>query len=369
MRIKILSLLSLFLLMGFSSVYAQGAGTSAVPFLLISPGAKAGGMGESGVALANDATAVFWNPAGLAFQYDPENYESEHNFPFEVSLMHTKWLPQFNFDDLFYDYAAVRYYIDGVGTIGGSFTFLNLGESQATGENGEDLGTFDSKEYALTLSYSEKIKSNLSLGINVKYIKSDLVPKNVTVGSEQTSGQANSVALDLGVLWVPDFEFLQNKLSVGANLSNLGPAITYNDKKQEDPIPTHLRMGVAYNIIDDEFNKLIGTYELGRLLVHKEGATADKWYEAVFYSSWTKPGFSNVLRSFTHGLGLEYWYGNLFALRTGYFNEQADFGNRKFLTFGAGIVINSFGVDFGYISDSEDSPLSDTMRFSLSFKY
>ena len=64
--------------------------------------------------------------------------------------MHVKWLPQFNFDDLWYDYLAARYYFEDLGMFGASITFLNLGENVATDETGNRIGTFDSFEYAIT---------------------------------------------------------------------------------------------------------------------------------------------------------------------------------------------------------------------------
>jgi len=354
------------LCLGLSNlIFAQGAGTSAVPFLLISPGAKAGGMGEGGVALATDATAIFWNPAGLAFQYE----DPEKDMPGEASFMHAQWLPQFNFDDLFYDYLAARYYIEDVGMIGASFTFLNLGENIYTDDGGNELGTFDSKEYAITLSYATKLQENLGIGVNVKVIQSDLAPSNILVGTERTNGQATAFALDFGVMWEPEYDFLENKLRVGANLSNFGPAVTYNDDAQADPLPTNLRMGLAYRVLDDEFNRITLIYDANRMLVYKNGDKADGFLEATFYSSWVKGSAKDRLNSFAHSLGVEYWYGNLIALRAGYFNEHKDFGNRKFLTFGAGLLYDIFGFDFGYISDNEESPLSDTMRFSLSVKF
>ncbi|HTK80876.1 MAG TPA: hypothetical protein VL633_01150, partial [Bacteroidota bacterium] len=73
------------------SLFAQGE--SAVPFLLIAPNARADGMGEAGGALADDASAAFWNPAALAFLPGQE-----------ISLTHSNWLPAFQQSDLFYDY-------------------------------------------------------------------------------------------------------------------------------------------------------------------------------------------------------------------------------------------------------------------------
>jgi len=84
---------------------------SGVVFLLISPGARAAGMGEAFVGLADDATAVYWNPAGLAFQTGKE-----------ITLMHANWLPQFD-SDLTYEFAAYRHTLEGIGTLGANVTF------------------------------------------------------------------------------------------------------------------------------------------------------------------------------------------------------------------------------------------------------
>jgi hypothetical protein len=344
-------------------------GESAVPFLLITPGARTGGMGEAGVAMANDATAIFWNPAGLAFQY--ENPETDKKG--EISLMHAKWLPQFNFSDLFYDYLAGRYYVDDIGMFGASITFLNLGENVFTDETGAVLGNFDSFEYAITASYATKLKQNLGVGVNLKFIQShlfDFEQVGSGVGAESRDGISSSFAVDLGVLWTPGYNFLKQSLSLGANLSNFGPKMTYIDEAQADPLPTNLRLGLAYKILDDEFNKITLAYDVNRLLVvrDKDGGS-DNVVKATFYSAWVEGSLSDRLRKFNHSIGLEYWYGNFIALRAGYFYEDKDFGDRKFLTFGGGIKYYIFGIDFGYISAEEDHPLSDTMRFSVSVQF
>ncbi|RMH62236.1 MAG: hypothetical protein D6677_10185 [Calditrichaeota bacterium] len=355
----------LIMLTGTTSLWAQGAGEAAVPFLLINPGARAGGMGEAGVALATDATAIYWNPGGLAFQYnDPE---TDH--PGEVSLMHAKWLPQFNFSDLFYDFLAARYYVDDIGMLGLGITFLNLGENVATSTTGQEYDRFRSQEYAFTLSYATRIQSNLGLGVNLKLIRSELAPESINVGNESTNGRATGVAVDVGVLWKPDYDMFDNKLTLGANLSNFGPAIFYNDEAQSDPLPTNLRLGLAYDLLDDEFNQMTLIYDANKPLYRRDGSKAENFITAAFYSSWVKGKISDRWNAVTHSVGLEYVYGNLIALRTGYFYEHEQAGGRQFLTFGAGLKYDIFRFDFGYISDDKDSPLSDTIRYSLAVQF
>ncbi|MCH8873262.1 UPF0164 family protein, partial [candidate division KSB1 bacterium] len=97
---------------------------AAVLFLLITPNSRAGGMGEAFVALADDASAVYWNPAGLAFQEGKQ-----------FTGMYAKWLPQFNLDDLYYVFSGYRQSVEGLGTVGANITFINLGEQTITGDD------------------------------------------------------------------------------------------------------------------------------------------------------------------------------------------------------------------------------------------
>ncbi|MFZ0391034.1 MAG: PorV/PorQ family protein, partial [Calditrichia bacterium] len=282
------------------TVFAQGEAT--VLFLMINPGARQGGMGEAGVALANDATAIYWNPAGLAFQY--ENPEVDQRG--EATLMHVNWLPQFNLSDMYYDYAAGRYYMDDVGMLGLAIQYISYGESIYTGEQGpEELGRFNSSEVAFTGSYGLKLRNNLGVGVNLKYIYSRLSPIDVQVGAEKGKGIASSFAVDLGVLYYPGF---LNKLSLGANISNIGPKVSYVDYAQADPLPTNLRLGFAYHLVKSEFNTLTLVYDANRLLVHRDTKVVgedstqvvDGVFKAMFYSTWTDGSVGDQFNKFTH---------------------------------------------------------------------
>ena len=312
-------------------------------------------MGETGVATADDANAIYWNPAGLAFQYQNPEIDKKG----EATLMHVNWLPQFNFSDLYYDYAAFRYHVEGVGMLGFAIQFMNYGENNQTDAAGNLIGTFNSNEMAFTGSYGLKLSNTFGLGVNLKYILSRLSP--VQVGTEQNKGVGSTFAVDFGFLWTTGFT--NERLSLGANLSNFGPKITFIDNEQADPIPTNLRFGLAYKVLNSEFNQLTFVYDLNRLLVPRDEADRDKSFLSFPISAWKGGDFFNRL---SHSLGLEYWYTNLIGLRAGYFYEDPNYGDRKFYTFGGGVRISFIGVDFSYILASvEDSPLADTIRFSL----
>ncbi|RMF60239.1 MAG: hypothetical protein D6748_04565 [Calditrichaeota bacterium] len=360
MRRMFVALVAVVLSMVFpQAILAQGEATGL--FLIINPGARQGGMGEAGVALANDVNAIYWNPAGLAFQYDDPQHQSRG----EATIMHVDWLPQFNLSDLYYDFAAARYYLEGIGNVGFSIQFMNYGSITVTGEKDPTpIGEFTSNEMAFTGSYGVKVKDNLGVGVNLKFVYSRLSPLE-GVAAEKGKGIGSTFALDLGVLYHPGFS---KRLSLGLNVSNIGPKITYIDKEQADPIPTNLRLGMAYKLLDSEFNKLTFVYDVNRLLVPRDEEKRVESFMTYFFSTWGDG--SDQFKRLTHSLGLEYWYTNLIALRSGFFYEDPDYGGRKFWTFGGGVYISFFGVDFSYILASvDDHPLADTMRFSLLAKF
>ena len=354
----------------FANVFACQAfaqGESAVPFLLIAPNSRASGIGESGTGSVDDASAMFWNPAALAFLQGQE-----------ISITHANWLPQFQQSDLFYDYLNYRQSLEEIGgAVGASVTYLNLGEFIRTNSNGQEEGRFKAFEFAVTAGYATKVYDDFALGLNLRFIHSHL--SDLGTGNEKGSGVASTVSADIALMYRPQRLELPlvgdigNAFSAGLNLSNLGPKVTYIDAAQADPLPTNLRIGFGYKLVSDEFNELTYSLDFSRLLIRRrpeikdssgkiiQAASVDPFYKALF-SAW---GDGSGLRKVNISTGLEYWYDKLIALRIGYFYEDPSFGNRKFLTFGAGIRYDIYGFDFSYISAEQNHPLSDTIRFSL----
>lgn len=348
-------------------------GGAAVVFLQIEPDSRSAGMGNAGVAIADNAYSVFWNPAGLAFQRGVE-----------ASLTHSNWLPEFN-ADLYYEYLVGRYHVPGLGTFGGQVTYLNLGRHECRDAQNNPCGEFKSYDLALGGSFGFNVNEQFALGSGLRLIYSNLAPGQSVDAQETKAGV--SVGFDLAGLYrTRPFALgnIQTTFSAGFNLANMGPKIQYSDSEQSDPIPTNLRFGYAFTFDFDEYNRLTFANDFNKMLINVDVDTsgvsrADPWYQAIF-SSWRSidvrtNAFSeeeaeyqtlSVLDQMTIGTGLEYWYNNLFAIRTGYFYENPYNGNRQFLTFGAGIRWNIVGVDFSYIyALEEDHPLSNTMRFSL----
>ncbi len=334
--------------------------STAVPFLLIAPDAISSSMGDAGTGMPEGAGAIYYNPAGLAFQNGCS-----------VALTHSQWLPQFNQSDLFYDNLNFKWNDDDKfgGTIGASIVFLNLGQFIYTTEaSPEPITTFNSFEYAIDLAYATKLSDDWGFGGAIKYIQSTL--STLHVANEQSNGVGESVAFDLSALWKPDSTYVDgiaNALEVGIILANVGPKMKYVDALQADPLPTELKLGASYKLYSDEYNEISVVADLGKLLVHEDSGaiTADPLPKSLI-TSWDDSTF----HSFMLSTGVEYWYDQLLALRMGYYTEGSHVGGRNYLTFGAGLRYDSYQFDFSYIDTfAQDNPLANTLRFTLGIKW
>ncbi|MDZ7692614.1 MAG: type IX secretion system outer membrane channel protein PorV [Balneolaceae bacterium] len=338
-------------------------GITSVPFLQIEPDSRGAGMGNTGVAIADNASAVYWNAAGLAYQKGNQ-----------ISITHAEWLPAFN-ADLFYDYLVGKYYVEGIGTIGAHITYLNLGEQIRTNEQGLEQGRFNSSEFAGGISYGGKLNENFAIGGGLRFIYSSLAEGQV---GQQTINPGSSIAVDLSALYRSQtFTFLKNnaEFSAGFNLSNVGPGIQYTDNAQKDPLPTVLRMGWAFEWeLDPEgINTITIANDISKIMARGDSTGSTGPVEALF-SSWDSYRYNNgtenvelsLLDQFMVGTGLEYWYNDLFAIRGGYYYEHPENGDRVFFTIGAGLRYSIIGVDFSYIAAlEEEHPLANTTRFSV----
>ena len=357
--------------------------TTAVPFLQIEPDSRASGRGMTGVAIADNATAVFWNPAGLGQQTGTE-----------VSFTHAPWLPALG-ADLSYEYLAGKYSLGSAGTLGGHLTYFNLGTQNATDEFGNTLGEFSSYELSTGLSYGKQVTPSLALGTGVRLVYSNLTG-GVDVGNAATTAGV-SYGVDLGAIYTgPNLGIGQSsRPRVAFSLANFGPGISYTDSLGvSDAIPTTLRFGGALDTRLDDFNRITLAVDFNKVLVRRDSSGGyDSPFKALF-SSWgarevnTRAGQDGgttcaefaadtddsndcrtlgALQQLTLGAGLEYWYNDLLALRGGYFFEDPANGNRQFLTAGAGIRYNLIGVDLSYIyALAEQSAVAGQLRFSLS---
>jgi len=296
-------------------LYALGPGTTGIPFLKIAPGARAVGMGEAFVALADDATALYWNPGALT------QIEGV-----QIAYMHNFW-----FQNISYDYIG---YVQGFRNSEGerfgiSIAMLNIGEIQRTLEDasGNYAGTgntFNSYDLAVALSYAWKMRENIGIGTSLKFIRSTI---------DDVDGY--TVSADLGFLWV-----LTSKLSIGVNAQNsiLPIAIRYyrgnTAVSASHSLPMNIKAGAAYKFN----NKLTLGLDVNvpidnRLNVH---------------------------------IGAEYWYEN-FAVRAGYKTDFIqDIDILSGLSVGMGFKWKNYQVDYAFVPYGD---LGSTHRVSLLAKF
>lgn len=336
--------------------------TTAVPFLMIAPDSRHGALGDAGVAIADNSNAVHWNLSGLAFT------DKQMGF----GLSYTPWLRQL-VPDINLSYLSGFYNLgERQGVIAGSIRYFSLGEIIFTDENAIEYGRFNANEFAIDAGYTRKVSENLSAGVALRFIYSNLAA-NARVGSFETR-PGTSIAGDANLLYTKDFSAGSTPLNLrlGMNISNIGAKISYTNSSNRDFIPTNLRLGAAITGELDEYNSITFTSDVNKLLVPSEGGQSDQTLlDGIFGSFADAPGgFSEEMREFTISAGLEYWYNNLFAARAGLFLEDATKGNRKFVTLGAGVKYNVFALDFAYLASlTQNHPLQNTLRFSLSFDF
>ena len=381
MKRKFLKLtVGVFLSLGVISVNAQttpiNVVTTAVPFLRISPDARAGGMGDLGVATSPDANAPFYNLAKVPF--------AQKNF--SVGLTYTPWLKDLGLNDVYLLALAGYYKLDEDQALAGSVRYFSLGNIQFTDAAGNDFGSGRPREFGVDFGYTRKLSDKIGLGVALRYIHSNLAGNLAQSGTTYKPG--STVAGDLTFFYNGQDEAGQG-WNFGATLTNLGGKIGYtNDATQKDYIPANLSFGTTYTRAFDEQNKITFGVDFHKLLVptppnFNQDDTAVANAQAADYrnkttvSSWFSSfndapgGFKEELKEFQVSLGAEYNYSDQFFFRAGYFYEDKTKGNRKYFTVGLGVKYNVFGLNFSYLVPSGSgvnrNPLSNTLRFGLIF--
>lgn len=346
--------------------------TSAVPFLRITPDARSGGMGDVGIATSPDANSSFSNLAKAPF----------NTSKYGLALNYVPWLRDLAVNDVYLASLAGFYKIDDESAFSGSLRYFSLGNIQFTDGSGNDLQTYRPREFGIDLGYSRKLSAKNSLGIGLRYINSNLA-KGQVGGSGPTYKAGSAVAGDLHFFHNGAKENGEG-FNWGATLSNLGSKISYtSDATQKDFIPANLGIGGAYTKVFDEDNKITFALDLNKLLVPTPPATGDsaglasyrnKGVVGSWFSSFgDASGMSEEIQEVNASLGMEYWYQNQFAFRTGYFYENPSKGNRKFFSVGAGLKYSVFNLNVAYLfpsgSGTNRNPLSNTWRFGLIFDF
>jgi hypothetical protein len=297
------------------ALLAADQGTTAASFLKLDTSPRAIAMAGAFGGIADDVSAIQYNASGLAYVQQKE-----------VSVMHALW-----FQDIFYDYGALAWPIDGIGTVGLSFFYLNAGTFDKVGfdasNNPVNLGQFTASSMVAGLSFSRKIVSYLSAGINIKML-------NESIESFSTG----TVAVDVSAMYKTPVK----GLSLGLNVQNLGPSVGF---EQAFSLPINVRLGLGYKPVD---NITVGMDYMQPI------ETAGVW-----------------------GIGGEYGYRDTLFVRMGYRYQGAIDYNQTYTGYGPAVAS---GLNMGlglklyknYLIDYAYAPygfLGTSHRFSLMLKF
>ena len=347
--------------------------TTGVPFLLIASDARAASMGDMGVATSVDAYSQNWNPSKYVFS------ESKSGFGLSYTPYLSKLVNDISLGNLTYFNRLNERSAFAV-----SLRYFSLGEIEII-QNEFDLGlTEKPNELTMDVSYAIRLADQFSMGVALRYLRSDLRIQSV----DDTAKAASSYAVDISAFFQGEeqrYGDIDGRWRAGAIIQNLGPKIKYDDSGSETFLPTNLRFGAGFDFLLDQYNKVAVTTEFTKLLVPTPPITGSftdyidtnengvydseedefissydgiisgqpndvDFMSGVFQSFSDAPGgFSEELKEFTWALGAEYVYDDSFALRAGYFNESEEKGARKFVSFGAGFKFSGTRVDLSYL--------------------
>jgi hypothetical protein len=362
--------------------------TTAVPFLLIGPDARAGGMGDAGAASMPDANSIHWNPSKLAFIPDSDKMG--------FSVSYAPWLRQL-VPDINLSYLSFYYKLPNHQAIAASLRYFSLGNIEFTDNNGVTIGNFNPNELAFDVAYSRQLSDNFSAGMAARYIYSNLTGASAVSGVYTHPGQ--SLGVDISSFYKSNEVTVGDKKStyaIGIDISNLGPKISYSNSGEADFLPTNLRLGGALNMELDKYNRLSFIVDAIKLLVptppyyllNSSGSpvinpstglpviTAGQNpnvgpAQGIFQSFTDAPGGGvEEFHEIDWSGGMEYTYDNQFAARAGFFYESPTKGGREYFTMGAGFRLTTLYIDAAYlIPISQQNPLQNTLRISLGFNF
>lgn len=376
--------------------------TTAVPFLAITPDSRAGAMGDAGTALSATANSVYWNTAMLNFSEDRS----------AISLSYTPWLRQLT-NDIHLSYLSGFYQINDQHSVGGALRYFNLGEITFTDENANYIREDKPSEFELTGAYAFRTSERTSVGVNAKFVYSNLTGGMVVQGVNTKPGIAG--AADVSFAYVNDDAKIGSTDGVytfGVTINNIGNKIAYSTAnssiEDRDFLPMNLKIGNSFRADFDKYNSVLFALDIQKLLVPtpaKYVLNSDNTYvlasgrtsnvgviSGMLQSFYDAPGvlatddvtgdyiqnadgsyqvvsgtkFKEELAEINIAFGMEYWYNKLFAVRGGFFYENKTKGARQFFNAGIGLKYNKFNIDISYLAALQrQNPLANTLRFTL----
>ena len=346
--------------------------STAVPFLTIAPDSRSASMGDVGVASSPDVNSLHWNPAKYAF------IETDGS----VALSYSPWLRGL-VNDMSLLYLTGYKRIDKTQVIAASLRYFDMGDIDFRDITGEPLVVGKPNEFAFDVAYSRMFSEKISASLAFRYIRSDISSGISNSGVKAKAG--NSFAADIAMYYHSNLALFgkTGTWAFGADISNIGSKMAYSNEQEKTFLPINMRIGGSAGINLDNYNKLTFAVDFNKLLVptpphyddqHKiiAGKTPDVGIVKGMFQSFSDApgGFSEEMHEITYGLGVEYLYREIFAVRTGYFHEHPTKGNRRYFTMGVGLMLNMIGIDFSYlISTYGQNPLNNTLRFTLTFNF
>ncbi|WP_312150105.1 type IX secretion system outer membrane channel protein PorV [Empedobacter sp.] len=351
------------------------------PFLRISPDARAGGLGDQGVATSTDNYSQYWNAAKYAFAPDYSGVAFTYT-PYMGSLVNDVFL----LNATYYTFLGQ----DERSTLGASIYYFNMGEIELNQLQGTDIvsmGKAKPNEFSIDLSYGLRLTDNYSMAVTGRFIRSDLFN-----GVPDVSVQpANTFAVDIAGYYqseTMDTNNFEGKLRGGFQISNIGPKLDYsNSEDNASYLPTTLRLGVGYDFKFDDYNKVGITTEFSKLLVptptyEKDengnpipgtGYIPNKGVMSGIFSSFgdAPGGGKEELKEIMYSVGAEYSYNDALFIRAGYFHESPMKGDRQHLTLGLGLKYNAFAFNASYLIPMSDTnnALENTLRFGIAWNF
>lgn len=360
--------------------------TTAVPFVSINPDSRGGGLGDCGVATSPDVYSMHYNPAKYVFMEDK----------LSIGLGYSPWLRNL-VPDMNLAYLAAAYKINDRSSVAATLRYFSAGSVEFRDQYNQPLGDYNPNEWAVDATYSRMLGDYLSGAVAGRFIYSDLVQNQADYARKGIS-----VAADVSVYYLRPVEFktVDAEVSWGVCIKDIGSKINYTTSSgRRDFIPTTLRAGAGLKLEIDEYNSLGFTFDVTKLLVPtspiRDVATDSILYgmdndvavvQGIIQSFYDAPGYSwnENTQQYEHigkfyeelceinvGVGVEYWYNNLFSVRAGYFNEPWRKGDRKYITVGAALKYNVFGLDVSYLIPVNrqlgSHPLENTLRFNLTY--
>ena len=341
-----------------------------VTSLAIAPDARGGSMGDIGAATEADVFSQYWNPAKYPFNVARAG----------VGISYTPWLRKL-VSDINLANVTGFYRIGDYSAVSASLRFFSLGEVYLS--DMQDM-TIKPYELAVDVGYSRMLSQCFSMGVNLRFIYSDI---KYDYTSESSAGKA--FAADIAMYRLGYFMMGNRECSFGwgINISNIGTKISFGGSDDSEFIPTNLRLGLNLTIPFNEYNKFSLAFDANKLLIptypkQQEGEAENDYLDRVqrdyydispiagiFKSFGDAPGgFKEEMQEIRWSIGCEYTYNDRFMLRAGYHHESENKGNRKYFTVGAGFHMSVFTIDAAYcFSTAQTNPLDQTMRFSLGF--